>query len=76
MTDETPDDNEESSEPPLRANEAFASGVRLGIATELGQTGFNDEGHERNHYEVFGWPRDDLDGWDDDNWLALYLRNA
>ena len=75
MTDETPDETD-ADEPPLRANEAFASGVRLGIATELGQTGFNDEGHERNHYEVFGWPRSDLDGWDEDNWLALYLRNA
>lgn len=60
----------------LRANEEFATGVRLGIATNFGQTGFNDQGAERNHYEVFGWPRDDLDGWNEDNWLALYLRNA
>lgn len=60
----------------LRANEQFASGVRLGIAANFGQTGFNDQGAERNHYEVFGWPRDDLDGWNEDNWLALYLRNA
>lgn len=77
---ETPDDAGGSDadvqlDSELRANEAFASGVRLGLATELGQTGFNDD-NPRNHYEVFGWPRSDLDGWDEDNWLALYLRNA
>jgi len=77
MTDTT-DDSEADIEldSKLRANDAFASGMRLGIAAELGQTGFNSDDGYRNHYEVFGWPRDDLDGWDEDNWLALYLRNA
>lgn len=86
MTDDTdttgaadangPEDPDLQLDSELRANEEFATGVRLGIAANLGQTGFNDQGAERNHYEVFGWPRDDLDGWDEDNWLALYLRNA
>ena len=71
-----PEDPDLQIDSELRANEQFASGVRLGIAANLGQTGFNDQGAERNHYEVFGWPRDDLDGWNEDNWLALYLRNA
>jgi len=77
--DDTNDSDGESGiqlDSELRANEEFATGVRLGIAANLGQTGFNDQGNERNHYEVFGWPRDDLDGWNEDNWLALYLRNA
>ena len=75
--DEEPaDEADVQLESELRANEEFATGVRLGIAANLGQTGFNDHGAERNHYEVFGWPRDDLDGWNEDNWLALYLRNA
>lgn len=62
----------------LTLNDAVSEGIRLGLATSLGQTGFNDtdENQRRNHFEVFGWPRDDLDGWDEDNWLALYLRNA
>jgi hypothetical protein len=82
MTDDTADADGTDGEADLqldsrlRANEDFAEGLRLGIAAELGQTGFNDDGSERNHYEVFGWPRSDLDGWDEDNWLALYLRNA
>jgi hypothetical protein len=71
-----PEDPDLQLDSELRANEEFATGVRLGIAANLGQTGFNDQGSQRNHYEVFGWPRDDLDGWDEDNWLALYLRNA
>jgi len=54
------------------------TGLRLDIARSLGQTGFNAQGQDnrRNLYEVYGWPRDDLDGWGEDNWLALYLRNA
>jgi hypothetical protein len=80
MTDEpTEADGEEPDlqlDPELRANEEFATGVRLGIAANLGQTGFNDDGSARNHFEVFGWPRDALDAWDEDNWLAMYLRNA
>jgi len=77
MTDDT-DDSEADIEldSKLRANEEFASGLRLGIASELGQTGFNDDENPRNHYDIFGWPRDVIDGWDEDNWLALYLRNA
>lgn len=66
----------ENGQRELRANELIGSGIRLGLATELGQTGFNDDGARRNHFEVFGWPREDLDGWDEENWLALYLRNA
>lgn len=57
-------------------NDAISSGLRLGIASELGQTGFNNDDAPRNHFEVFGWPKDDLDGWDDENWVAMYLRNA
>jgi hypothetical protein len=74
MTDDEPTTGDGGE---MRANEQFASGVRLGLASELGQTGFNeDESSYRNHFEVFGWPRDLIDGWDEDNWLALYLRNA
>ena len=77
MTDDDTDDEADVDiDSQLRANEAFASGLRLGIAAELGQTGFNDGDDARNHYDVFGWPRDVIDGWDEDNWLALYLRNA
>jgi len=70
--------NGHSEEVALTINDAVSEGIRLGLATELGQTGFNssDETLRRNLYENFGWPRDDLDGWDEDNWLALYLRNA
>lgn len=62
----------------LSANRDFDTGLRLGIASALGQTGFNGE-HDnprRNHYDVFGWPQDDLDNWGDEEWLALYLRNG
>ena len=79
MPDDTADDGEpdvQLSEEDLSANADFNAGLRLGLQAELGQTGFNDDEARRNHYEVFGWPRDDLDGWDEDNWLALYLRNA
>lgn len=61
------------------ANERYDTGMRNAIASSLGQTGFNATGKDnnrRNLYEVYGWPRDDLDGWDEENWLALYLRNA
>jgi len=76
MTDDTADEPD-STDADLRANEEFSSGVRLGIAAQLGQTGFNDTADSaRNHFEVFGWPRDAIDGWDEENWLALYLRNA
>lgn len=61
------------------ANDDFDTGLRLGIASALGQTGFNsldDDNPRRNHFEVFGWPKDDLDNWGDDEWIALYLRNG
>ena len=63
----------------LTSNDDFDMGLRLGLETALGQTGFNSPNNDltdRNHFEVFGWPRGDLDGWDEENWLALYLRNA
>lgn len=63
----------------LTQNDDFDMGLRLGLETALGQTGFNqpnDSLADRNHFEVFGWPRGDLDGWDEENWVALYLRNA
>lgn len=61
----------------LSVNNARAEGIRMGIEAAMGQTGFNDPDEvRRNHFDVFGWPRDDADGWDEDNWLALYLRNA
>lgn len=63
----------------ITANEDFDTGLRLGIASALGQTGFNsqfDDNPRRNLYENFGWPKDDLDGWNEENWLAMYLRNG
>jgi len=63
----------------LKANRDYDLGLRHDISRALGQTGFNASGGDevrRNLYDTYGWPRDDLDGWDEENWLALYLRNA
>lgn len=70
--------NGEAKEVDLTVNDAISEGIRLGLATSLGETGFNssDDNERRNLYDVFGWPKDDLTGWDEDNWVALYLRNA
>lgn len=73
------DNPEDATAEDVVANDSFDTGLRLGIASALGQTGFNsqtDDGVYRNYYDVFDWPKDDLDGWDDENWLALYLRNG
>jgi len=70
--------NGQANEVDLTVNSAISEGIRLGLATSLGETGFNssDDNERRNLYDVFGWPKDDLTGWDEDNWVALYLRNA
>lgn len=52
----------------VRANTDFDMGLRLGIAQQLGHSGFN----ERDRYDVFGWETDP----DEEEYLSLYLRNA
>lgn len=55
----------------LTANrQAVELGVRAGIQAALGQDGFDD----RDTYDTFGWP--DTDAFDEESYLALYLRNA
>jgi hypothetical protein len=57
----------------MQANEQFNEGLRLGLAARLGTLhSFGDDNELRDHYDTFGWPKDP----DDEDYLALYLRNA
>lgn len=72
MPDQTTNGHDADGEETITANaEGFGSGLRLGLAAALGQSGFAD----RDEYETFGWPTTEGD-WDEDEYLALYLRNA
>ncbi|WP_284008052.1 anti-CBASS protein Acb1 family protein [Haloarcula pelagica] len=79
MTDETPSTDKREAytpdgehdpsgaEPELTANEAFEQGLRLGIARELGASGFQ----ERDRYDAFGWEVNPSE----EEYVGLYLRN-
>ena len=62
------DDTDEPEDLPVTANADFDAGLRMGIAAQMGQSGFQD----RDRFEVFGWPEDPSPEF----YLALYLRNG
>jgi len=51
----------------LIANTDYDMGLRLGIASQLGESGFQN----RDRYEAFGWEKDPSD----EEYVGLYLRN-
>lgn len=66
MSTDTPSDQPESAQP--TANSDNLTGLRLGLALALGNSGFDD----RDRYDTFGWLTDP----DPEDYLALYLRNG
>ncbi|SFR42182.1 Protein of unknown function [Halogeometricum rufum] len=70
MSEDEPSDRRLTKQDQTLVANAVANGLRQGLASELGDSGFE----HRDHYETFGWPDGD-DGWDEDNYYALYLRN-
>lgn len=61
-----PPDNTPADTAPT-ANADFDRGIRMGIATMLGHSGYGD----RDRYDVFGWETDPTA----DEYYGLYLRN-
>lgn len=66
MSDNTDGPTANSDIPRGGGDADFSTGLRLGLAAELGHSG-----HNRDRYDVFGWEREPTP----DQYYALYLRN-